>query len=267
MSFTRILVPLDGSSLAPAVLPTACSLAETLGAQVLLVHVLEREPPIAVQAKPHLADTRDAAAYLQGQARRVHERGLSTEVHIHETPRRRRRSRDRPPRARAQRKSDRDVRRRPHERSHARGGWLAERVLRRASAPILFRTIRRPDATSFELGKILIPIDFGHDFEAALSATRALAQPYGATVFLLAVSEPPLPPASLLLPATTTLSCEFEREYLRRQLAELATRLRADLDDVRTIVAEAPPADAILAASDLPRRVGRWKGDERQAIG
>ena len=54
-----------GSRLAEAVLPAACSLARTLSARLLLVHVLEREPPAMVHGEPHHADAPQAAAYLE----------------------------------------------------------------------------------------------------------------------------------------------------------------------------------------------------------
>src|SRR5262249_39237985 len=64
MTVNRILVALEGSRLAEAVLPAACSLARTLGARLLLVHVLEREAPATVHGEPHHADADEAAAYL-----------------------------------------------------------------------------------------------------------------------------------------------------------------------------------------------------------
>ena len=65
MRFTRILVPLDGSRLAEAVMPAARSLAAKLGARVLLLHVLEREPPEAVHGEPHLGTSQEALTYLE----------------------------------------------------------------------------------------------------------------------------------------------------------------------------------------------------------
>jgi nucleotide-binding universal stress UspA family protein len=250
LSFTRILVPLDGSRLAEAILPAACSLAEVLGAQLLLVHVLERDPPAAVHSEPHLGDTHDAAAYLEAQARRLRERGLSPEVHLHESPV------DDIAAAidqHAQELGADLIAMCAHGRTNLRTraiGSIAERILRRGRTPILLRTVRRPEAGSFALRKMLVPIDFGHDIEAALAATRTLAKPYGAAVVLLAAPEPPPAPASLLLPGTTALAREFEREQLSRRLGELATQLRPDLGEVETIVAAESPTDAILIASD-----------------
>ena len=45
MNVRRILVPVDGSRLAEAALPAACSLAQTPGARLLLLHGLGRDAP------------------------------------------------------------------------------------------------------------------------------------------------------------------------------------------------------------------------------
>jgi len=62
MNITRILVPLDGSRLAETVLPAASSMAEQLGAQVLLLHVLEREPRRSVLCRAQPARRPDNIA-------------------------------------------------------------------------------------------------------------------------------------------------------------------------------------------------------------
>ena len=49
------------------------------------------------------------------------------------------------------------------------------------------------------------------------------------------------------------LAHELDREDLHRQLGDLAAKLRADLPDVRTLVLDQKPADAILeTATSLP---------------
>jgi nucleotide-binding universal stress UspA family protein len=249
MRFTRILVPLDGSRLAEAVLPAACSVARTLGARLLLLHVPEREPPATVHGEPHLASRDDALAYLEEHAASLRGQGLEVDVHVHERP-------------------VGDVAAAIDSHAHeleadllamcAHGrtglrsrlvGSIAERILRGGSIPILLRTAHSPEAAKFELRRVLVPIDFGHDVEAALSAARALAKPYGAAVVLLSALEP-APPSARMLPGTSALTRELDLEALHRRLGELAERLRTDLDDVQTIVEQRRPTDAILAASD-----------------
>ncbi len=253
MTFTRILVALDGSRLAEAVLPAACSLARTLDARLFLVHVLEREPPATVHGEPHHADAPAAAAYLERLAGRLRGQGITVEVHVHERP-----------------VSDvaAALDRHAHELgadliamcAHGRTnlrtrlvGSIAERILRGGGTPILLRTVRRADGASFALRNVLVPIDFTHDVDTALAAARALATPCAAAVTLLAALEPDSPPTSRLLPATSAVMRELDLDGLARRLQALVDDLRAELPEVRAIVDERRPADAIIAASqDLP---------------
>jgi nucleotide-binding universal stress UspA family protein len=248
--FTRILVPLDGSRLAEAVLPAACSLATRLDARLLLLHVLEREPPAAVHGEPHLGDANEAVAYLEAHAEELRRQGLAVDLEVHERP-----------------VGDvaAAIDRHAHELeadliamcAHGRTnlrtrlvGSIAERILRGGGVPILLRTVRRPQTARFELRRLLVPIDFEHDVEAALGAARLLASRYGAGVVLLAALEPSALPASRLLPGTSALTRAFDLEALGRRLDELAQRLRPEVADVQTLVDKRDPTDAILAASD-----------------
>jgi nucleotide-binding universal stress UspA family protein len=256
MRFTRILVPLDGSRLAEAVLPAARSLAEKLGARLLLLHVLEREPPDAVHGEPHLGTTQDALTYLEQRGDELRSRGVAVESHVHQRP-----VEDVAETidAHAHELDANLIAMCAHGRSNLRTrliGSIAERILRGGSVPILLRTVRRPDLPDFNLRNLLVPIDFGHDIDAAVSAARALAPPYGATVTLLSALEPLAPTTSRLLPATSALTREYELEDIRDRLGALTERIRGELGEVRAVVADQPPTEAILAASNtLPADV------------
>lgn len=250
MRFARILVPLDGSPLAEAVMPAARSLAQRLGATLLLLHVLEHEPPAAVHGEPHLCDANEALAYLDRQAEEVRRDGIAVERHVHERP-----VEDVAPAVdtHAHEFGADLIAMCAHGRSGLRTrliGSIAERILRGGSVPVLLRTVRRADAPAFDLRRLLVPIDFGHDVDAALSAARMLAPAYGAAVTLLSALEPPAPTQSRLLPATSALTREYEFDDLRRKLGRLADRVRGELGDVRSLVDEEPPTKAILAATD-----------------
>jgi nucleotide-binding universal stress UspA family protein len=67
----RILVPLDGSKLAEAVLPAAARIATALGAELLLFHVIEASPPGDVHGERHLTTASEAEAYLADTARKL----------------------------------------------------------------------------------------------------------------------------------------------------------------------------------------------------
>jgi nucleotide-binding universal stress UspA family protein len=250
MRFTRALVPLDGSRLAEAVLPAAGSLARTLGARLILLHVLERQPPSSIHGEPHLTNAREALAYLEEHAHELRRSHIAVDVHVHERP-----VGDVAAAidSHAHELAADLIAMCAHGRTNLRTrlvGSIAERILRGGGIPILLRTVRRADGARFDLRRLLVPIDFSHDVEAAMSAARALAAPYGAAVGLLSALEPPSPPTDRLLPATSALTREFVREDLTQRLDGLAQRIRRDVPEVRTIVDDRHPTDAILAAAD-----------------
>jgi nucleotide-binding universal stress UspA family protein len=82
--YKRLLVPLDGSRLAEAVLPIVERLAPAWNATVLLLHILERHAPEAVHGERHLTEAKQAAAYLENIARRLQERAIPVEFHVHD---------------------------------------------------------------------------------------------------------------------------------------------------------------------------------------
>jgi nucleotide-binding universal stress UspA family protein len=235
------------------VLPAACTLARTLGARLMLVHVLEREPPAAVHGEPHLCDAADASAYLERLADELRRAGIEVETHVHERPV------GDVAAALDQHAHELDadvIAMCAHGRTNLRTrlvGSIAERILRGGGIPILLRTVRRADGGGFGLDNLLVPIDFDHDVESALSAARALAAPCGAAVTLLAALEPDSPATSRLLPGTSAVMRELDLDGLSRRLDALADDLRAELPAVRTLVDQRRPADAIIAASeDIP---------------
>src|SRR5919199_4775270 len=82
--FRCLLVPLDGSRLAEAVLPLVERFATAFGAKVMLLHVLERGAPTAVHGEHHLSEQEEATAYLEGVTCRLRTAGVSVEYHTHE---------------------------------------------------------------------------------------------------------------------------------------------------------------------------------------
>jgi nucleotide-binding universal stress UspA family protein len=250
MRFTRILVPLDGSRLAEAVMPAARSFAEKFAARLLLLHVLERQAPAAVHGEPHLGTEEEALAYLEERAEELRRHGVVVESHVHERP-----VDDVAP----------AVDRHAHEfgadliamcahgRSNLRTrvvGSIAERILRGGSVPILLRTVRAHDGAQFDLRRLLVPLDFGHDVDAALAAARTLAKSYGASVTLLCALERPAATTSRLLPGASALMAAYEEDELRRRLVEVADRLRGDVGDVHALFSDRRPTEAILAVGE-----------------
>lgn len=81
--FLRILVPLDGSQLAESVLPVARFLALSMGARVVLVHVIEQNAPQVVHGERHLTQAEEAKHYLEHIAREVFGPDVPVEWHVH----------------------------------------------------------------------------------------------------------------------------------------------------------------------------------------
>src|SRR5512137_823854 len=68
MSFSHLLVPLDGSRMAEVVLPAVAEIAARFGAWVTLVHVIEKNAPAAVHGDSHLRAPEEAERYLRDLA-------------------------------------------------------------------------------------------------------------------------------------------------------------------------------------------------------
>jgi len=86
--FERILVCLDGSSLAEQILPYAIEEARCFSSKVTLLQVVTTEVPAAAPGDPQLVvekldevskEEKESAAYLKRLARRVRAQGLNVE--------------------------------------------------------------------------------------------------------------------------------------------------------------------------------------------
>lgn len=82
--FSRLLVPLDGSSLAEAILPPVITLARALDAQVTLLHVVERNAPQTIHGDTHLTTSTAAERYLGTLADRLRAEGIAARAHVHD---------------------------------------------------------------------------------------------------------------------------------------------------------------------------------------
>ena len=81
--FKHLLVPLDGSRLAESALPPAAYLAQTLGARVTLIHVIERAAPKEIHHQRHLSQPEEALQYLDEIAARAFPASVVVETHVH----------------------------------------------------------------------------------------------------------------------------------------------------------------------------------------
>ena len=196
--FKRLLVPLDGSQLAEAVLPMALFFAEKFGAAILLFHAIEQDAPATIHGERHLADPHEAEVYLNEIATRLTRPNVTVTQHLHTV-------------------KQTDVARTIIEHAveyesdlvalcaHGSGGWrdrfvsnIAQQVVARGTTPVLFvnpeKTAR---AEKYDCRKILLPLDGTPHHEPALPVAATVARVTGATLRLVTV-----------VPTTSTLSAE-----------------------------------------------------------
>ncbi|MDA8218494.1 MAG: universal stress protein [Dehalococcoidales bacterium] len=225
-----IIVMLDGSHLAEAVLPLATSLAGRLDAGLVLVHVLEEAPPATIHGEPHLTTHADAEAYLALVAEVLRSRGLKVATHVHDNP-------------------QHDVARSIAEHAeelhgdlialcaHGRGGlrgWLigrtAQQVITKAGRPVLV-VPGAPAGPYSTVARILLPVDQVGDVAAALPLARCIAKAYRAEMVLVTVVPTPetMPgeagAANVFLPHASAEMLKWAEEDAREALARLGEDL------------------------------------------
>jgi nucleotide-binding universal stress UspA family protein len=255
-----LLVPLDGSKLAEAVLPAVRELARRFGARVTLLHVLERAAPKTVHGESHLADAAQAEAYLAGVARDLGAEAIRVDTHVHPNV-------------------ERDVVRSLVEHAvelgsdlivlatHGNGGLrdivvgsIAEQVLGRGRTPIL---LIRPEFVSgsepFQVRRLLVPLDGTPDSERALPLAEGMARAFQADTVLLRVvpTRGSLPgdqaAVAVMLPSATAAALEMEQaaagDYLRRLSQSLADEGLAASEEVMR-------GDPTAVVLDEARRLG-----------
>jgi nucleotide-binding universal stress UspA family protein len=235
-AFHHLLVPLDGSRLAEIVLPTALGFAKGIGAQVTLLHVLERGAPQTVHGEPHLTEARAAEHYLREVAGRNAVDGLALDLHVH-----------------ANEENDVAASIVDHVREldadltvltpHGRGGlrrWLigtiAHQVLQRGSTPVLLVPPCEPGTRPpFELHSLLVPLDGKEAAEAVLPLAREIARTWHAAVDLVQVV-PTLSTiggdraaAAILTPIATATELQIEEQVAQDYLENLATEWPTDV--------------------------------------
>ncbi|HMA33996.1 MAG TPA: universal stress protein [Chloroflexia bacterium] len=236
---TKILVPLDGSARAEAILPAAATLAREIGSSLVLLRVA-----------PEFAG---AAAYLHAWAAELETRGLLVTTQVlggAPAPAIIEYARHAPGigliamATHGRRGLDRWV-----------GGSVAEAVLQRAGRPLLLVRAgdRAPqDAPQLILHTILVPLD-GSTFAAqALDEARHLARATAATLLLVSVMPAPEHLSLAEAGITPFWVMEARQEAARRMRQELGVTARRLLDEglpVRVRLMHGDPAAEILHAA------------------
>ena len=244
--FQRIVVPLDRTECATAVLPTACALATRTGGTLALLHVIDRHFPGTDLAHQ---ERRKARRWLRDLARESEHS-------------------DRPPTIIAVRDGS------PAEEiltyadeieadlicmaTHGRAGLermivgsVAEQVLHRARLPLL---LVRPGATVPDIAAhtpIVVPLDGSPRAEAALPHAVRLAKTFGAPLTLVRVWNTALPfiPGPYAVTMNQQLLDEWKEateDGAADYLASVAGRLTNEIL-VRTVCLHGDAAEQLMA--------------------
>lgn len=236
LELRRVLVPLDGSVLAEAILPVAEALARGLGAELLLLRVVEGQRA----REPGLEAERDAQHYLEATCERLRGRGLRhlRPVLWHGEP-------GQAIANAAAREGAQLVAMGTHGRSgleRLRLGSVAGAVVQRAPVPVvLVRGVAGWGTAG--VGRVLVPVDGSLLSEAVLPVVAALAGPLDATVDLLHVVEPFVGDVEASAYVPPPVPVPDPETYL----AGLAGPLERRGLRVTSIVRTGPPPDVIPA--------------------
>jgi nucleotide-binding universal stress UspA family protein len=252
--YTRILVPLDGSTFAEAALPLALSLTGKTGASMHLVSVLEPVPPSGENLWSE--ETRDCLTdYLGDVAERARRAGVEVTTAVRFGP-----------------VADTLLLEADEERAdlivlatHGRGslarallGSVAYALSRRARTPLMFvRPREDADAEpglSRPLRTILVPLDGSEHSESALDKAVELGQAFGSHYHLTRIVHHPVDLDSPHVPFTAQVDQEIlaaakasALDYVEQQ----ADRMRRRGLHVTTSVAvDVLPAHGILSEAD-----------------
>ncbi len=226
----RLLLPLDGSGRAEAAVKLAAFLARRLGAELVLLHIVERRPPERVHGEPHLRTAAEAEAYLDRVSARLRELGVAARTHVHAGP-----EADVAAAiaAHLQEQAGDLIVMSTHGRGGVRGwvlGSIAQQVVRRG-CPVLLVRPEVPGGPPEGISRVVVPLDGTPTGEAALPLAAAIAAGCGLPVTLLTVVplvgtiRPEQRPVATFLPAATAAMLDLEAgaaaEYLRAVAARL----------------------------------------------
>ncbi len=251
--FKNILVPLDGSHLSEASLAPAAYLAKTLKSQVTLLHLIEQGAPTEIHKERHLTQPDEANAYLKEVANRAFPTKVKVKTHVHTA-------------------AVSDVARsivdhapelKPdlivictHGRSGVRDllyGNIAQQVVAMGTTPLLVIKTKIP---SFELKKILIPLDPDSMHDNSLDVAESLAKIFKAELHLLSII-PTLSTlgdeqsaAGNLMPMTTQAYLDLKVENVKKDLQIHSDALHKGHLKAIAEVARGDPASLIIKAAE-----------------
>jgi nucleotide-binding universal stress UspA family protein len=251
--FKHLLVPLDGSKLAEASLPAAVTLARSLGATVMLLHIIEKGASPEIHGDRHLTDEDEACKYLDQVSQAYFPPEVEVESHVHT-------------------EEVSDITRSIVEHTgefapdlivmcvHGAGGWrdlvvgsIAQQVIGRTRTPILLvKAGEQGVVATTAFKKILLPLDGDTDHEQCLPVAAELARHFGASLSLATVVHTlgTLPgeraAAGWMLPGATRAILDIDEQTASEYLEKQAAGQRANGLKVSTLVRRGDPAQQIL---------------------
>ncbi|MGB3329895.1 MAG: universal stress protein [Thermomicrobiales bacterium] len=255
-----ILVPLDGSQLAEAVLPYVARIASALAAQVLLLHVLETDAPDEVHGESHLVEADPANGYLAEVSDRLRTAGVGeVQAHVHDN-----RERD-VAKAIVDHAQEYDARLIVLA-NHGSGGWrefffgsIAQQVIRHGQRSVVLIPVRErldvgtPLMSARPLAPIALASSITDGADPAFADVAMLARAYGVGVHLIAVVET-LGSMSArdraiasLVPSASREVLAIQEESVRARLAERIEAFAQQGVSADGVVLRGDPAEAIVA--------------------
>jgi nucleotide-binding universal stress UspA family protein len=251
----RLLVPLDGSPSAEAVLPTAAFLAQRANARVMLLHLVEHRAPATVHGQRHLTSADEAESYLADVARRCFSPATNVVWHVHD------REIDDVAHGLADQAGELDcdlVVMLSHGQWDFRrwlSGSLAQQTVRQAPSPILLLRAGADGTIPVPFRQLLAPLDGRPEHESGLPSAIDLARLSAAPMRLLMVV-PTLTTlrgedaaAGQLLPAATREMLDLAEHQGTEYLQRCLLRMRAEGIDATAAIARGEPAVMIPEAA------------------
>ena len=252
----RLLVALDGSHLAEAVLPLVRTLAMALGAQITLLHVLEHHPPTTIHGERHLTTKAEADAYLNGLAEQLRADGFVAETHVHANP---------------QQDVAGSIAAHATElnvdmivlAAHGHGGireWVVGRIPQQVAAKAGRAVMIVPVPTQKDLTaihRIMLPVDQAGEARAAIPITTLLATAFKAELILETVVPTPgtVPGeagvATVFLPRTTAELLKIAEDQARANLEHLANLFAGEGISATTYIQRGDPARELAHAISM----------------
>ena len=254
--FKNILVPLDGSKLAEAAVPPATSLAKTLDAPVMLLHIIEKDAPQEVHSNHHLTKADEAVAYLKNIAATTSFKDLKVETHVHT--------------AEVKDVAASIIQHASEEFNpdlivmcaHGQGGFrdlifgsIAQQVLAGGQTPLLLLRPKSAESSSFTLRRLLVPLDGESVHDESLRYALELAKANKAELYLLTV----IPTystlsghqaaASSMLPITATAFLDIQEETAKEHLQTHLDEFLEAGYNVNAEIARGDPAEVIVTTA------------------